>query len=89
MTKCLKRLKWFHVNLFKVNYHKVCPISKLLLNCMIVFHSVCSIGHGPPLSYLQGKKLRKQEEIDVGMNIVNSVGIFFSDSVVMNSTFRE
>ena len=35
---------------------------------MVVFHSIFSIWHGPSLSYLHGKKLKKQEEIDAGSN---------------------
>ena len=30
-----------------------------LQSCMVVFHSIFCIYHGPPLYYLHGKKLRK------------------------------
>ena len=69
-----------------------------LFTCIVVFHSIFSIQHGPPLFYLHGKKLKKSEEIDTGMkmnsaslnskNVVNYVGIF-NDSVVMNSSFMD
>ena len=35
---------------------------------MILFHFMFSKWHGPPLSYLHKKELRKYEEIDVGTN---------------------
>ena len=35
---------------------------------MVVFHSIYSIWHGPPLSYLHGKKLRKHEETDANIS---------------------
>jgi hypothetical protein len=35
---------------------------------MVVLHSIFNMWDGPQLSYLHGKKIRKQEEIDVGMN---------------------
>jgi hypothetical protein len=34
---------------------------------MVVFHSIVSIRHEPPLSYLHGRKLGKEEEIEVGV----------------------
>ena len=58
---------------------------------MVAFHSIFSIQHSPPLSYLHGKKLIKYEEIDVGMNsknIMNNVSIF-KDNVGMISIFNE
>jgi hypothetical protein len=59
-------------------------ISITLFDCIVVFHSIFSIWHGLPLSYLHKKKLRIEEETDVGTysasmnskNIVTSVGIF-------------
>ena len=39
-----------------------------LFSCMVVLHSIFSIGYGSPLSYLHGKKLTQKEETDIGMN---------------------
>ena len=51
-----------------------------------MFHYVFSMSHGLLLSYFHGKRCRKEEEIDVGMNnecfcvnnenIVSSVDVF-------------
>ena len=34
-----------------------------LISCMVVFHFIFNISHGPPVSYLHVKKLRTLEEI--------------------------
>ena len=63
---------------------------------MVVFPFIFKILHGPPLSYLHAKNLRKHEEIDAhtnndsaglnNKNMLNSVSIF-SHSVAMNNIF--
>ena len=73
-------------------------MSITLLNCVVVFHSIFSIWHGPPLSYLHERNLENRKKLALvritnsagmdTMNIVNNVGIF-NDSAAMNSVFRE
>ena len=65
---------------------------------MVAFNYIFSICHGPPLSYLYGKKLRNKKKLmliqimnSVGLNsknIVNNANIFI-DIGVMNSHFKE
>ena len=59
-----------------------------LFNCMVVFHSIFSIWHGQPLSYLHGKNLSPVQIMNSdGMNsknIVKNVGIT-NDSVDMHN----
>ena len=46
----------------------MCCAPTTLFDCMVAFHSIFSIGHGPPLSYLHGKKFRKYEETNTNTN---------------------
>ena len=46
-----------------------CGASITLLSCMVVLPSIFSIGHGPPLSYLHGKKMTP-------VRIMNSVALY-------------
>jgi hypothetical protein len=67
-----------------------------LFNCMVVFHLIYSIWHGPPPSHLHEKKFKKRRKKltsvwimnNIGVdstNIVNSVNIF-DINVAMNNT---
>ena len=46
-----------YVQIRHVYLSKTIMMSKTLFSYMVVFHAIYSIWHGPPLSYLHGKKL--------------------------------
>ena len=63
----------------------------LLFSCMVVcVHSIVSIGHGLPLSYLHGKKLMMVHIMNsASLNskgFVNNVGIFHDSSASTNNS---
>ena len=61
-----------------------------LFKCRVVLYSIFSTWHGPPLSYIHGKKLTLVWIMDSAnmesKNIVDHVGVF-SDSIAMNNIF--
>ena len=61
---------------------------QLAIDCNMIPHVQYVM---PPLSYFHGKKLKKWEETNAGMNsknIMNNVGIF-SNNIAMNSVSYE
>ena len=77
-------------------YKQECTIT--LFNCMVVFRSIFSSWHGPPLYYLHGKNLENKNKMlsvqtmtSAGLNSKNIVNIvvIFNDSVAMNRNYKE
>ena len=63
LVHCLWCYLWGQILLIR-HLQVIKQIHYVWNNYMVGFHSIINNQHGPPLSYLHGKKLRKEEEID-------------------------